>query len=58
MIAIQKDIQTHLGIQIMNKDTHNKLDPFIQFNMSDGITYDIIGRPAKVLLPACWRFSK
>ena len=37
MIAIQKDTHTHLCIQLMNKDTHK--DPFIQFKMSDGITY-------------------
>ena len=37
MIAIQNDTQTHLCIQLMNKDTHET--PFIQFKMSDGITY-------------------
>ena len=36
-IAIQKDTQTHLCIQIMNTDTRK--DPFIQYKMSDGITY-------------------
>ena len=35
-IAIQNDTQTHLCIQLMNKDTHKT--PFIQFKMSDDIT--------------------
>ena len=37
IIAIQKDTQTHLCIHLMNKDTYKDL--FIQFKMSDGITY-------------------
>ena len=48
MIAIQNDTQTHLGIQLMNKDTHKT--PFIQFKMSDGISHT--GR-LSILLPNC-----
>ena len=42
MIAIQNDTQIHLCVQLkkMNKDTHKTL--FIQFKMSDGITYGTV----------------
>ena len=36
MIAIQKDTQTRVCIQLMTKDTNK--DPFIHYKMSDGIT--------------------